>query len=96
VVDRLFEAVLHLIERIVAPLGLGSMVRHLGWTRDFQTMIAGNRRSLAAITNRSCLVRWLSGRSYGGKATLRHVATAFARGAGMTRSQQGTFPTGPA
>jgi hypothetical protein len=38
VADRLFEgeeAVLHVIERFVAPLGLGSTQRHLGWTRDF-------------------------------------------------------------
>jgi hypothetical protein len=47
--DRLFEgeAVLHVIERIVAPLGFGSTQRHLGWTRDLRTAL-GCRPTLLA------------------------------------------------
>jgi len=41
------EAVLHVIERIVAPLVFGSTQRHLGWTRDFRTAL-GCRPNLLA------------------------------------------------
>jgi hypothetical protein len=46
--DRLFEgeeAVLHVIERIVARLAFGSMLRHLGWMRDCQTAAGCTRYS---------------------------------------------------
>ena len=48
VADRLFEgeeAVLHVIERIVAPWVSGSTQRHLGWTRDFRTARGCTRSS---------------------------------------------------
>jgi hypothetical protein len=52
VADRLFEeeeAVLHVIERIVAPWVFGSTQRHLGWTRDFRTALGCRPKFLTPL-----------------------------------------------
>jgi hypothetical protein len=56
VADRLFEgeeAVLHVIERIVAPWVFGSTQRHLVWTRDFRTAL-GCRPDFLESLSRDC------------------------------------------
>jgi hypothetical protein len=42
------EAVLHVIERIVGPLGSGSMKRHHTWTRDCRTAAGVQTEILSA------------------------------------------------